>query len=221
MKIIDLSHTIQADMPVYPGTAAPILEPANTLERDGFAETMLHMVSHTGTHMDAPAHMLAGAPTLDMLPVEQFFGLALIIDFPHCAGLSIERAHLQQMHDKIARAEFVLFHTGHSQKWGQPDYFRDYATLTTEAAAYLAEFPLKGLGIDAIGFDPVDSADNPVHHILLAKGMVLIENLCNFSEVKGEYCMFSALPLKYHHADGSPVRAAAIEMDTYLPLEGD
>lgn len=219
MRIIDLSHTIHADMPVYPGTASPILEPANSIARDGFAETMLHMVSHTGTHIDAPAHMLTGAQNLDDMPIEQFFGLALIIDYPHCAGERIELLPLQQMRDKIERAEFVLFHTGHSRAWGTEGYFGGFATLTPEAASYLAEFPLKGLGIDAIGFDPVTSTDNPVHHILFAKGMILIENLCNLHEVKGEYCMFSALPLKYSKADGSPTRAIAIEMNTYLPAE--
>ena len=62
------------------------------------------------------------------------------------------------------------------------------------------------------GFDEIGSEDNPVHHVLLGAGFVLIENLTNFGEVKGDFCMFSAQPLKYHKADGSPVRAIAIEI---------
>ncbi|MCL2496017.1 MAG: cyclase family protein [Clostridiales bacterium] len=214
MKIIDLSHTIQADMPVFPGTAPPMLEAAHDIARHGFSETMLHMLSHTGTHIDAPSHMLPQGKNLDDFPIEQFFGVALIIDFPHCAGTSIEFKSLQQMREKIAHAEFVLFNTGHSQKWGAKEYFADFTTLSEAAAAYLAGFPLKGVGIDAVSFDPLEQSGNPVHHILLNKGMILIENLCNLREVKGEYCMFAALPLKYGGADGSPVRAIAIDMET-------
>ena len=54
MKVIDLTHVIAADMPVYPGTEPPRLESANTYEANGFKETLLTMYSHTGTHMDPP-----------------------------------------------------------------------------------------------------------------------------------------------------------------------
>jgi len=216
MKIIDLSHTIQADMPVFPGAAPPLLEKVGDIATHGFAETMLQMLSHTGTHVDAPSHMLPRGKYLDDFPIEQFFGLALIIDYPHCAGGRIELDALRQMHEKIARAEFVLFNTGQSLKWGGADYFSDFTTLSEEAAAYLAGFPLKGVGIDASSFDLLEHKNHPVHHILLNKGLILIENLCNFEEVKGEFCMFAALPLKYHGADGSPVRAIAIEMEMKL-----
>ena len=52
MKIVDLTHTIAENMPVYPGTEGPKLTTANTYETDGFKETLLKMYSHTGTHMD-------------------------------------------------------------------------------------------------------------------------------------------------------------------------
>lgn len=68
MKIIDLTHTIKEDMPVYPGTDAPKFRPANSYEKDGFKETLLTMFTHTGTHMDPPAHLFAGRTTLDRFP---------------------------------------------------------------------------------------------------------------------------------------------------------
>ena len=58
MKVYDLTHTIQNDMPVYPGTEQPKLTTACTIQEVGYRETLLHMYSHTGTHMDAPAHMI-------------------------------------------------------------------------------------------------------------------------------------------------------------------
>ena len=68
MKVIDLTHTIREDMPVYPGTETPELSPASSYEKDGFKETLLHMYSHTGTHMDPPAHLYEGRTTLDQFP---------------------------------------------------------------------------------------------------------------------------------------------------------
>jgi kynurenine formamidase len=209
VKVIDLSHAISGDMPVFPGASQPKL--TATAER-GVNVTMLQLSSHAGTHIDAPYHMIAGAPALDDFAADKFFGLALIIDYPPCAGESIELKGLQQMREKIERAEFVLFNTSHGRKWGTAEYFGPFPVLTREAARYLATFPLKGVGIDAISFDALAEPDNPIHHILLGAGFVLIENLTNFEQVQGEYCMFAALPLKYSKADGSPVRAVAIEM---------
>ena len=57
MKVIDLTHTIRENMPVYPGTEPPKLSPTSSYESDGFKETLLQMYTHTGTHMDPPAHI--------------------------------------------------------------------------------------------------------------------------------------------------------------------
>ena len=64
--IIDLTHTITPEMPVYPGTVPPVLESAGTLANRGWRETRLAISSHSGTHMDAPAHILADGSTLPM-----------------------------------------------------------------------------------------------------------------------------------------------------------
>lgn len=50
----------------------PSLEPANSYEKDGFKETRLSMFSHTGTHMDPPAHLFEGRTSLDAFDPEQF-----------------------------------------------------------------------------------------------------------------------------------------------------
>ncbi|MFT5871504.1 MAG: arylformamidase [Clostridium sp.] len=81
MRVTDLTHTIYPNMPVFPGTKQPIFEKANTLQRDGFQEAKITMYSHTGTHIDAPAHMLSDGPYLDNLDIEHFIGNATILDF--------------------------------------------------------------------------------------------------------------------------------------------
>ena len=65
MKVIDLTHTICQNMPVYPGTEPPTFEPANSYEKDGFKETKISMFTHTGTHMDPPAHLFPHLTRLD------------------------------------------------------------------------------------------------------------------------------------------------------------
>lgn len=95
MKVYDLTHTIQNDMPVYPGTEQPKLTTACTIEAVGYRETLLHMFSHTGTHMDAPAHMLLDGAALDSYPGEKFAGTAVVVDcrerraspFPCCKAM--------------------------------------------------------------------------------------------------------------------------------------
>ena len=74
--IIDLTHTITPDMPMYPGSAAPTIEPTGSLTRNGYRETRLTIASHTGTHMDAPSHMLARGSTLEVLPAFRRRGVA-------------------------------------------------------------------------------------------------------------------------------------------------
>jgi len=47
MKIIDLSHTISPEMPVYPGTEPPTFTAECTLENVGFVEKKITLYSHT------------------------------------------------------------------------------------------------------------------------------------------------------------------------------
>mgnify|MGYP000072635484 CR=1 FL=1 len=80
MRVLDLTHTIREDMPVFPGADTPKLPPASTYEHDGFKETLMQMYTHTGTHMDPPAHLFADRTTLDAFPASQFIGRALVVD---------------------------------------------------------------------------------------------------------------------------------------------
>ena len=89
MKMLDLTHCITPEMPVYPGTEPPRLTAACTMEKDGFRETLLEMYSHTGTHMDAPAHMLPSGRTLDDFPAETFAGRGFVVDCRGAAEITL------------------------------------------------------------------------------------------------------------------------------------
>ena len=120
MKVIDLTHVIHEDMQVFPGTEPPRLTVGNTLEKDGFRETALFLYSHTGTHMDTPAHMLEGAAELDKLPVSTFCGKAAVIP---CLGGKITMEEVNACREMADRAEFIIFHTGWDKNWGKEEYF--------------------------------------------------------------------------------------------------
>ena len=142
MTAHELTHTIRNDMPVYPGTEQPRLTTACTIDQCGYRETLLHMFSHTGTHMDAPAHMLRDGTALDCYDAAKFAGPAVVVD---CRGQRAITLSLLQSYD-LNGADFVLFCTGWDKKWGTPGYYEGFPCLTAEAAAYLAGLPLKGVG---------------------------------------------------------------------------
>ena len=122
MKILDLTHLIEEAMPVYPETEPPKLTPSNTFEQHGFRETLLTMGSHTGTHMDAPAHMLRDGKTLDQFPADKYIGTAYVLDCSDLAGKEIPKARLQLHASEIEAADFLLFYTGWEKYWGSEQY---------------------------------------------------------------------------------------------------
>lgn len=207
MKVYDLTHTIKNDMPVYPGTEQPRLTTACTIEEAGYRETLLHMFSHTGTHMDAPAHMLPEGTTLDSYDAEKFTGTALVVD---CRGQAAITLPLLKGYD-LTGVDFVLFCTGWDRKWGSDDYYEGFPCLTAEAAAYLAALPLKGVGEDSISLDPCDSVDFPNHITLMRADFVNMENLKGLDALLGRRFTFVTLPLKFENSDGCSCRAIAME----------
>jgi len=212
MKIVDLTHTISADMPVYPGTEPPVLTTANTYEKDGFKETLLHLYSHTGTHMDAPHHIFPNSIPLDEFDADEFVGQALVIDATDVPpGGRIDFSHVQKIRDKADRAEFLIFRTGWEKYWGQAAYFGEFPVISGDIADYLLQTGKKGIGLDTISLDPIADSSLTLHHRFLASGgTVIIENLCNLACLGTDLFLFAALPLKFRQADGAPVRAIGI-----------
>lgn len=215
MKIIDLTHTITENMPVYPGTDQPSLKIICNHENDGFKETSLIMASHTGTHMDAPNHIFADRTTLDNLPVEQFIGSALVIDCSDLQqGKKISMDLINAVKEKADQADFLLFFTGWDQYWGTPTYFGNYPYLTEEVADYLIQSKKKGVGLDVISIDSMSDANLTIHKKVLADNdVIIVENLTRLGEIGDGLFTFCALPIKFKNADGAPVRAVAILND--------
>lgn len=211
MKVIDLTHTIKENMPVYPGTDTPDLIEANNYEENGFKETLLRMYSHTGTHMDPPAHIFAGRTTLDQFPPEQFIGKALVIDCRDLAeGQQITMDRIRESGKKVNEADFLLFNTGWDRRWGTEAYFGDYPCIDEEVLEFILAGDYKGIGFDVIGLDPIADENLTLHKALFRTcDIVNIENLKNLELCGTDLFWFSCFPLKIENCDGSPIRAVA------------
>ena len=211
MKVIDLTHIVREDMPVYPGTEKPRFIPANSYEKDGFKETLLQMYTHTGTHMDPPAHLYPDRKTLDQFPASQFLGRALVIDCRDLEeGEPITMAQLRPYGDKVDQADFLLFNLGWDQRWGTEAYFGDYPCVDEEVLDRIIRGGYKGIGFDVIGLDPIADENLTRHKKLFAScDTVNIENLKNLHLCGRDLFWFSCYPLNLEKADGSPVRAVA------------
>lgn len=125
MKVIDLTHTISEDMPVYPGTEKPKLTTANTYVKDGFKETLLQMYSHVQTHIDPPAHIFANRKTLNQFSPEQFVGKALVVDcrdLKEGQAITIDKINI----DKAKLADFLFFNLGWDKHFKDETYFNDF-----------------------------------------------------------------------------------------------
>ncbi len=217
MRFIDLTHTIDNDMPVYPGTESPSITQATTYEEDGYKETLLHMFSHVGTHMDAPVHLLAGHKALDEFEPQQFIGKAIIVDCRHLKeGDKITMDEVLAKGEEVAvNSEYLVFMTGWDKRWGDMSYFGDYPVVTDEVVDFAIATGKKGLAFDVIGLDPIADLNLTLHKKLFeAADMVVIENLCNLDrveeETEGKAFTLIATPIKYKNADGAPIRALAM-----------
>ena len=213
--LIDLTHTIVPDMPMAPGSEPLALAVTGSLTRTGSRDTLLTLPSHTGTHMDAPAHLLREGSSLDVLPVSQFCGRAVVLDVTDLTGAAITADWLRAQNGLLHTADFVLFYTGWETRWGSGAYFAPgFSVPDEEGARYLVSCGLKGVGTDAWSVDAPDRPDRPVHRALLGGGLVILESLCLRKVAPRQAFQLIALPLKFENADGAPVRAVADFRDT-------
>ena len=210
MKIVDLSHTISPEMPVYPGTEPPTFTAECTLDNVGFIEKKITLYSHTGTHMDAPAHIIRGARTLDQFSADHFMGKSSVLDMTSTHRPTVDIHHIEPYQDLIAKSKFLLLYTGWSRWWGTDAYYQGYPVLSPEAARWIAGFELRGLGVDMISVDPAGASPFTIHEIFLHRNILIIENLTNLQALPNTDFILSCFPLNIEDADGSPIRAVAI-----------
>lgn len=175
---------------------------------DGMAlgwETVEAMV-HTGTHVDAPWHYgpeVHGTPsrTIDELPLEWFFGEAVVLDFSwkepggEISQPEIE-AQLEDLDHSLREGEIVLIETGADEFWGTAEYLTEFPGMGSAATRYLIEAGIRVIGIDAYGFDKpfvemarryAETGDSgelwPAHFVGREREYCQIEKMANLDEL--------------------------------------
>lgn len=202
--IIDISLPISADMPVYPGTDKTTINKVVS-SSGGNTLSQIGMTSHTGTHIDAPAHSLSGGLSVDALPIDNFYGDCRVLDMTSCK-ISILADDLLQLN--IQPGERILLKTSNSQR-GFETFYDDYIFLSSEAAEYLATQRVALVGIDSLSIKQRGSSDNTPHTHLLSKNIPILEGI-NLGEVTPGNYILCAFPLAFIGIDGAPARAVLI-----------
>src|ERR671932_1786974 len=79
--LLDVSLPIAEDMAVWPGDPPPVQRLLQRLaDGDDLDLSQWTLGSHTGTHVDAPSHFLAGAPDVEALGLDPLVGPCLVVD---------------------------------------------------------------------------------------------------------------------------------------------
>lgn len=208
MRIIDLTQPMMNGMPVMDGIAPPVFRDLAGVEDDGYSMSSYAFVNHTGTHVDAPAHQIAGGATLDEIPLSQLVTEAVTIDLsahvPGPVGLDFVRPHMAA----IQPGDIVLFRSGNAANWGTSAYWSGWCYPDAAASAALVSAGAGGVGFDGPSADPVDSSTFSLHRIWLSAGALILENLAALEELPYR-CRIVVAPLKVAGANGGPARIFA------------
>jgi len=205
MRIIDISMPIRHDMPVYKNREEkrPLRTVERALPQDSVNESNIKMNLHTGTHIDAPFHMMAEGWTTEALPLEKFITPCRVLDLSRLTD-GITREDL--LAHQIQAGEFILFKTRNSFDEGFRD---DFIYIKADAAGYLRDLGIKGVGIDALGVER-SQPGHETHLALLGNDIMVLEGLALKDVAEGRYLLI-ALPLLIDGADGAPARAVLVE----------
>lgn len=226
-ECIDLAHTIERGMPKWPTHPQIVIDPSIVHEHDGYYCQSLVMGEHTGSHVDAPAHIIPSMMecTIETYPVDILFAPAVKYELwklkPQ-SGSRITAAQIlnmeKEMGDSAGEGEIVLLDFGWEQYWRTDRDWKYYATnqpgLAEDATKLFAERKVKAVGSDTVACDtPVKdgyemkSYGHQDHW--LPNHIFIMEMLRNFSKLPRR-CYFIATALKIKNGSGSPIRPVAL-----------
>jgi kynurenine formamidase len=214
-EIIDLSHTIADGTITYPGLPGPVI--TDHLSREASRERYapgyefqigrIDMVANTGTYLDTPFHRYAGGHDLAGLDLDRVVAVpGVLVD---ATAAPAAGAALLAGLDLAGRA--VLFHTGWDEHWATERYGHpSHPHLSEDAAQRLVEAGAAVVGIDSVNIDATHWSERPVHSVLLAAGIPIVEHLCHLGAIGGRPFTFTALPPAVEGMGTFPVRAVAV-----------
>ena len=204
MKIYDISMGIHEKMAVYNNNSAklPVIKITNDFTIGNCFESRIDMNLHTGTHVDAPLHMIKDAETIDSVSLSKLVTKCKVLDF---TSLDDKISKINLMEKDINKEEFILFKTKNSMS---EDFVKEFIYLDKIGADYLKKIGISGVGTDALGIERAQP-EHETHKILFEAGIIIVEGLRLKDIKEGEYMMY-ALPLRILGVEASPARVILI-----------
>ena len=207
--IYDVTIPISNSMLVWPGDPPIRLTAKSHPSRDKTHTvrlTSIEMGSHTGTHIDAPFHMIDGGKRLNDISLDILAGKATVFEIS--GTRAIGRRQLAPLN--WTGVERVLFKTENSKHWQDGEFYEDFVYLDPDGAEFLVQQGLRLVGIDYLSIDRFKSESHPSHFVLLEKSIPILEGLNLSAVAPGEYTL-AALPLNLQDADGAPTRVILMD----------
>jgi arylformamidase len=206
-RAYDVSRPLHDGGMIYPGDPEIRFRPHASITRGDPANvSALALGSHSGTHIDAPSHFIPGGETVDHVPLDRLIGPAVVLHIPD-AEAAVGAAELGRQ-DLLGQRR-VLLRTRNSARPADAGFTPAYCALALDGAEYLLERGVELVGIDALSIEGFGSDDYPVHHLLLGRGVVIVEGL-DLSAVPAGLYQFICLPLRLGGLDGAPARAVLV-----------
>lgn len=206
--LYDVSMPIHSSMLVWDGDPKVSITPVATVAKDGVALSHFSFGNHTGTHVDAPSHFLENGNTIDKIPLKKFIGKCRVLDLTHIEHNEILVSDIAAYN--IQKGERILFKTGNFALLKNPEFPKQYISLSLEVAEFLAEKGVVLVGTDFLGIEKKSNPGHPVHKKLLSSNIIIVEGL-NLADVpEGEYEMI-CLPINVIGVDGAPARVVLIK----------
>lgn len=206
MKIIDISWLISENITEYKNkNSIKLIQQANYKE-NGVREKLITFNSHTGTHIDAPAHFTENGKTLDQVDLNKFYGPCKVLDLTHIQ----EKITSQDLENfDIKENDIIILKTKNSELPETGAFVNNYVYLEKTGAKYLADKKIKTFGFDYLGIES-NQPGHETHKYLLKTGIPIIEGLRLKNVEAGEYIL-SCLPILIKNSDGAPARAILIK----------
>lgn len=200
---IDISVPIRDGMVHWPGDPLAQIRRVQDIERgDSHTLSAMSIGSHTGTHIDAPAHFIRGGETVDRIPLNVMVGKARVLEIKDKESIKV--SELDSF--KIRRGERISFKTRNSALWKSDTFSKDFVFVSPEAAQYLADRGVILVGVDYLSVGGYREGGSTQHKVLLDAGVCIVESL-NLSGVPSGSYHLVCLPLRLENGDGAPARA--------------
>lgn len=210
MKLYDISVPLSPSLPFYPGDPRmTVREHSKIADGAGANVSELTFGSHSGTHLDPPRHFFDGLSAVDEIPLERFYGPALVVEFPGKRAITAE--DLRDL--PLSPGLNLLLKTDNSGTLSDPVFREDYVYLSGDGAALCQERGINLIGIDYLSVEQFHGdATCPAHKTLLGAGILILEGLDLTGVPAGRYTL-CAFPLNLPGGNGSPVRAVLLKED--------